>query len=83
MRYFEQSVDGYIQTFGISDYGGEEITEERYNAIRGAMLNSPEETETVTWRLKKDLSWEAVSIEPVDPEIDEAEAFEILFGGAE
>lgn len=83
MRYFENNDGDYITTFGIGEYCGEEISEERYNAIIKAVEQAPEDTETTTHRLKADLTWEQCEIEPVEPNIDDIEALDIILGGAE
>lgn len=83
MRRFEEHDNTYILSYGIGGSGGEEITEERYNAILAAVEAMPEDTETISYRLKVDLTYEPIAIEPVDPDIDDAEAFDIIFGGAE
>ena len=82
MRYFETHNGNYISTFGVADFGGETITEERYSALTEAVQNAPEDTETIGHRLKTDLTWEEYEIEPVtNPDISDGEAFEIIFGG--
>ena len=80
MRYYKQVSDGIILSFG-EGRGGEEISEEEYLAIQNALEAKPEATETTDYMLRADLSWEAYDVEPVEPEIDEAEAFDIIFGG--
>ena len=83
MRYFECHDGNYITTFGKAAHGGETITEERYDALALIVANAPVDTETITHRLKTDLTWEEVSIEPVDPEPtdeDYSEAGRILMG---
>ena len=83
MRYFEINDGTYIQEYGISDHTGTEITEERYNAIINAVENMPSDTETTSYRLKVDLTYEPTQIEPMEDEIDDAEAFRILVGEEE
>ena len=82
MRFYKQVVDGYILSVGTGD-GFTEITGQEYEAILTAVENKPEDTETVYYRLREDLTWEANEVEPGpdDDEIDDAEAFEIIFGG--
>ena len=82
MRYYKITGEGFIYSIGVGD-GGEEISEEEYNTIQTAIANKPEATETTDYMLRTDLTWDAYDVEPVDPEIDEAEAFEIIFGGEE
>lgn len=83
MRYYKQIVDGYILAIGTGD-GNTEITETEYNEIMDIVQNGPESTDTVDYRLKEDLTWEAFEVEPVDPaeeELGAEEALEILMGG--
>ena len=82
MRFYKQLSAGYILALG-SGLGGEEITESEYNEILAVIHNKPAATETTDYRLREDLTWEEYEIDPPDPdpEIDEAEAYEILFGG--
>lgn len=83
MRYYENDEDGYVISVGVADNGGIEITEERYNAILDAMTNMPQDTDTTVYRLKTDLTYESVAIEPVEDDIDDSEALNIILGGAE
>lgn len=84
MRYYKQIENGYILAIGTGN-GGTEITESEYNEILAVIQSKPPRTETTDYRLKTDLTWEEYEIDPPDPDpdIDESEAFEILFGGAE
>lgn len=81
MRYFEDRNDVYILAYGICAVGGSGISAGRYNAILSAVENRPQDTETISYRLRTDLTWEPVSVEPAEDDIDEAEAYEIIFGG--
>lgn len=82
-RYFEQNDGTYILAYGIGGHGGTDIKEERYNAILSAVENIPSDTETISHRLKVDLTYEEVSVEPYNGDIDDAEALNIILGGAE
>lgn len=84
MRYYELDNDGYVLGIGTGD-GGTEISEERYDAVMGAIAEVPDATETTAYRLKIDLTWEAYPVDPPDPdeEIDDADVMNILLGGAE
>ena len=82
-RYFEQNDGTYILSYGIGGANGIDITEERYNAILSAVENMPSDTETISHRLKVDLTYEEVSVEPYNGDIDDAEALNIILGGAE
>lgn len=84
MRYYKQVSDGYILTVGTGE-GGTEITEDEYNTILSVIRDKPPRTETTDYRLREDLTWEAYSVDPPDPdpEIDDTELLDILMGGAE
>lgn len=84
MRYFEVVSDGYINGVGTGAMG-KEITEGRYNDILSVLPLKPPHTATTDYRLREDLTWEEYEVEPPDPdpEIDDAEVYAILFGGAE
>lgn len=84
MRYYKQIANEYILAIGTGN-GYEEITEEEYNRILSVIHIKPARTETTDYRLKTDLTWEPYEVDPPDPnpDIDEAEAFGIIFGGAE
>lgn len=63
---------------------GEEITETQYEEILYMLRSRPEAPEGYAYRLTKDLVWEQYELPPEenDPELTEAEALEILLGGA-
>ena len=81
MRYFKFITDGIIVSIGTGN-GGEEITESEYNEIL-AVIASKQKRKGYGYLLKEDLTWEEYKMEDdPDPDIDEIEAFELLFGGA-
>lgn len=83
MRYYKNVSDGYIMSFGIGN-GGTEITEAEYNQIVAVIQNAPQETDTIGYMLRAELTWEQYEKEPV--EVDDAtaeELLDILTGGAE
>lgn len=84
MRYYIRSDSGYILAIG-TGLGGTEITEAEYTEIMTVIHAKPAATETKDYRLREDLTWEEYEVEPPepDPEIDEAEAWEIIFGEEE
>lgn len=83
MRYCKTIIDNYIISVGTGN-GGEEITQAEYEEIMATIQSHPVDTETVTYRLKTDLTWDAIHVDPPEPpeEVDDAEALEILLGGA-
>ncbi|MBQ8830851.1 MAG: hypothetical protein IJ017_04585 [Oscillospiraceae bacterium] len=64
-------------------HNGEEITETKYNKILSLLHNRPTAEEGFAYRLTADLEWELYEV-PVEEEAEltEAEALEILLGGA-
>lgn len=84
MKYYKQILGGYILAIGTGN-GGTEITESEYNEILSSIRTKPPRTETTDYRLREDLTWEEYPIDPPDPdpEIEDAEVYDILFGGAE
>lgn len=81
MRYYKFSSDGYLLGFGTGDVG-KEISESEYNEIVSFVTTKPPRTETTDYRLRDNLTWEPYAVEPEpEPELDEAEAWEIIFGG--
>lgn len=83
MRFYKQTAGGYITSIG-TGAGGTEITESEYNEIMTAIHSKTETTETLDYQLKDDLTWEPFEVEPVEvDDIDEAEALDIILGGAE
>lgn len=83
MKYYKCTNGGYILAVGTG--GGTEIAEAEYNKILSVIHNKPAATETTDYRLREDLTWEEYEVDPPDPdpEIDDAEVYAILFGGAE
>ena len=80
--YYKTISNGYILSIG-EGKGGEEITEEEYNEIMSAIHNKPTPTDDTDYALKTDLTWEAYTVEPVDPEPPAEELLNILTGEAE
>ena len=86
MAYFKITDNGYILSIGQTDRETEhEITEEEYNTILSVIKSKPPATETTDYRLREDLTWEEYPVDPPDPDpdIDDSEVYDILFGGAE
>lgn len=86
MRYFVQyGKKNHIIATG-TGYGGTEITEAEYNEIMAIIQNHPT-AEGKGYRLKADLTWEEYDLPPEpepsdEDELSEAEALDILLGGA-
>lgn len=78
MDFYKVVYNGYILGVGAGK-GGTEITEDEYNNILSILKNVPTESGK-SYKLKEDLTWEEVES---DTEIDDTEAFDIIFGGAE
>lgn len=82
MKFFKTIIDGYIASIGTGS-GLTEITEEEYSEILAVIQQKPQDTDTIGYRLKSDLTWESYEHEPspeADPDAEEALA--ILLGGA-
>ena len=84
MKYYKNIVDGYIAALS-TGFGQIEITEEEYNSILSIVRSAPTAPDGYTYLLRTDLEWELVENPPVpepqDEDIDNAEAFGIIFGG--
>ena len=86
MRYNKQTSNNYILAIG-TGYGGTEITETEYNDIM-AIIQSCPAAEGKGYRLKTDLTWEDYDLPPEpepsdEDELSDAEALNILLGGAQ
>lgn len=77
--------DGYIEGFGTN--GGEdvtEITEAEYTELDEFFKTMPKAPVGKAYRMKAEpLEWVLVDDPIEDEDIDDAEAFDIIFGGAE
>lgn len=80
MKYYKQIDGGYIASIGKGN-GGTEISESEYSEILDVIRNKPADTDTVSYRLKVDLTWEPTSIEPVEIEPTSDEILNIILGG--
>ena len=79
MSFYKVVENGYILGIGQGN-GATEITEEEYNEIL-SIVNNKETEEGHSYRLKEDLTWEETEVE--EDEVEDTEAFDIIFGGAE
>lgn len=87
MRRYKIIEGGYLLQIGEGD-GGIEIDEAEYGRIMEAVAACPEAPAGYSYRLKENLTWEAVELppEPVpepspEDEIPEDEALRIILGG--
>lgn len=61
----------------------EAITKEEYDRIKAIIENRPVAPKGFAYRLTADLEWELYELPAVeDPELTEAEALDIILGGA-
>ena len=81
MRHYKEIKNNYIFGIGTGN-GNTEITESEYNNIMNVILNKPQETQTIGYHLKTDLTWEQYEKEPEpEPEPFAEELLSILTGG--
>ena len=82
MKFYKQIENGFFISVGTGGMG-EEIPEAEYNTILEIIQAKPARTDTTDYRLREDLTWEEYEIDPPDPdpEIEDAEVYDILFGG--
>ena len=85
MRHYKILDGGYIVFVGVG-MGGTEISEAEYNPILAVIAARPADTPTRLHRLRTDLGWDEIAVEPPapdpDPELDGDEALAILLGDA-
>lgn len=83
MAYWKLIDAGYVVAVG-TGAGNTKITEAEYSAILAVIHEKPSAVGTTDYRLREDLTWEAYEVEPpeADPDVDDAEALNILLGGA-
>ena len=82
VRKYRKDSNGYLIMVGTGN-GGTEITEQEYSEILDVLKTKPQGTETTDYRLKSDLTWEAYTIEPVEPQPTAEEIVNILTGESE
>ncbi len=84
MRYYKIAENGYIAAAG-RGRGNAQISEEKYSEILEAVRNRPAAPEGHEYRLTQSLEWElceAPAAEDTDSVLTEAEALDIILGGA-
>ena len=64
--FYKYTNDKYIIGVGIGA-GGEEITEQEYNAILDKINNRPEAPEGYSYRLTTAMEWELAEIPKIEP----------------
>lgn len=68
--FYKYINDKYIIGVGIGS-GGEEITEQEYNAILDTINNCPEAPEGYSYRLTAAMEWELCEVPKIEPTADE------------
>lgn len=81
-KYYKNIEGEYITGIG-TGIGDMEIIQEEYEYILSIIRNRPTPEAGYTYKLRTDLTWELVEapVEPVDDEISDAEALDIILGG--
>lgn len=82
MRYFKVEKDGYILTIGTGS-GGIEINKAECLELYNIFMNRPESNDNI-YELRADtLEWEQTGVyTELEEELTDAEALEIILGGA-
>lgn len=84
MYYYKNIAEEYIDSIS-TGLGQIEIAETEYNAILTIIRNAPTAPDGYIYKLRADnLEWELVELPPVpvDEDIDDSEALDIILGGA-
>lgn len=81
-KYYKNIEGEYITAIG-TGIGDVEIAQEEYENILSIIRDRPTPEAGYTYKLRTDLTWELVEapVEPVDDEISDAEALDIILGG--
>ena len=87
MKYYKNVVDGYLISLEKRETvtTGTEITEAEYNHINSLLADRPTAPDGFSYRLSANLEWEQYefpTVDDVDEDISEAEALDIILGGA-
>jgi hypothetical protein len=82
--YYKTIIDGYIESVSTGT-GGVRISEEEYNTVLEFARSAPKASDGYVYKLRNDnLEWELVELPPIPDlpdEVDDAEAYKIIFGG--
>lgn len=79
-KYYKNIENGYITAISTGS-GGVEITQEEYNEILAVIQSRPIPEAGYDYKLRENLTWEQVEApEPVDEEISDEEALDIMLG---
>lgn len=82
--YYILVEDGIVKTVGQMTVELREIGESDYQTVQHLLDNKPKAPDWKhDYRLTENLEWELFEIEFDDKDVDAAQAFEILTGGAE
>lgn len=83
MKYYKNIEGEFITSISTGNAGHTEITQEEYENILSIIRDRPTPEAGYTYKLRTDLTWELVEapVEPVDDEISDAEALDIILGG--
>ncbi len=83
--FYKVVEDGFVAGFGTN--GGDNVTaisETEYDSLTEMFQDRPTAPEGYAYMIQDDpREWVLVELPPDDPEMDDSEAFEFLFGGAE
>ena len=81
-KYYKNIEGEYITAIG-TGIGDVEITQEEYENILSIIRDRPTPEAGYTYKLRTDLTWKLAEApgEPVDDEISDAEALDIILGG--
>ena len=87
MKYYKNVADGYLISLEKRETvtTGAEITETEYNHINSLLADRPTAPDGFSYRLSANLEWELYefpTVDDVDEDISEAEALDIILGGA-
>ena len=77
-RYYKYVYGNHIAGIGIGPGGGIEITEKEYKDILSVIRAKPDRTDTIDYKLREDMTWEAYTIDPSPKDGEVDDGFAIL-----